>query len=100
MVKKVIWSLRAQQDKKEILNYWLISNRSNRYSKRLNQLFTEATNLLLKHPELGRQTSVPLIRIKIIKEYLMIYEVSNGIIQILSIWDGRQNPAKLKKILD
>jgi len=42
MAKQVIWSLRAQNDKKEILDYWRQRNKSNAYSKKLNELLKES----------------------------------------------------------
>ena len=99
MVKQIIWSLRAQKDKKEIFKYWSQRNKSNRYSKKLNQLFKEAILLLRKHPYIGRPTDYTPLRIKIVKEYLMIYEVTETSINILSNWNGRQDPSKLEDIL-
>jgi toxin YoeB len=99
MAKQIIWSLRAQKDKREIFKYWSQRNKSNRYSKKLNQLFKEAILLLREHPYIGRSTDDNLIRIKIVKEYLLIYEVKETSIIILSIWDGRQDPTKLDDIL-
>ena len=99
MAKQIIWSLRAQKDKREILKYWSQRNKSNRYSKKLNELFKESIKLILEHPQVGKLTDTPSVRIKIIKEYLLIYEVSETSIIILSIWDGRQDPSKLENIL-
>jgi addiction module RelE/StbE family toxin len=99
MAKQIIWSLRAQKDKKEIFKYWSQHNKSNRYSKKLNQLFKEATQLLSEHPYIGRSTDEAQVRIKIVKEYLLIYEITATSIHILSIWNGRQDPSKLENIL-
>ena len=99
MAKQIIWSLRAQKDKKEIYKYWSERNKSNRYSQKLNQLFKEAIQLLREHPYIGRSTDDDSIRIKIVKDYLLIYEVTETSINILSIWDGRQDPSKLEDIL-
>jgi addiction module RelE/StbE family toxin len=99
MAKQIIWSLRAQKDKKEILTYWLQRNKSNQYSKKLNQLFKDSIQLLREHPYVGKSTDDNSVRIKIVKEYLLIYEVTETSIIILSIWDGRQNPSKLGDIL-
>jgi addiction module RelE/StbE family toxin len=98
MAKQIIWSLRAQNDKKEIFKYWAQRNKSTRYSKKLNQLFKEAILLLREHPYIGRPTDDAPIRIKIVKEYLLIYEVTETSINILSIWDGCQHPSKLDNI--
>jgi toxin YoeB len=99
MAKQIIWSLRAQKDKKEIFKYWSERNKSNRYSQKLNQLFKEAIQLLRDHPYIGRSTDDESVRIKIVKDYLLIYEVTETSINILSIWDGRQDPSKLEDIL-
>jgi toxin YoeB len=50
-------------------------------------------------PHVGRQTDQANIRVKIVKDYLMIYEVSHTQITILTIWDSRQNPEALSKSL-
>ena len=99
MAKQIIWSLRAQKDKKEILKYWLQRNKSNHYSKKLNQLFKDSIRLLREHPYVGKSTDDDSVRIKIVKEYLLIYEVTETSIIILSIWDGRQDTSKLEDIL-
>lgn len=98
MAKKVIWSLRAQKDKKEILQYWLIRNKSDRYSRKLNELFKAAVQLICVHPYIGRPTNEDTVRIKIVRDYLMIYEVTETTINILSIWDWRQDPSRLEDI--
>jgi addiction module RelE/StbE family toxin len=90
MAKQIIWTLRAQKDKKGILKYWLQHNKSNRYSKKLNQLFKDSIRLLREHPYVGKPTDDDSVRIKIVKEYLLIYEVTETSIIILSIWDGRR----------
>ena len=99
MAKQIVWSLRAQKDKKEIFIYWSRRKKSNRYSKKLNQLFKDAIRLLQELPYIGKSTDENFVRIKIVKEYLLIYEITESSINILSIWDGRQNPTKLEDIL-
>ncbi|HLS29497.1 MAG TPA: type II toxin-antitoxin system RelE/ParE family toxin [Flavobacteriaceae bacterium] len=74
MVKQIIWPRRAQTDRKEILKYWNKRNKSNIYSKKLNNLFKEAARLISKYPEIGKQTDDKNTRIKIARDYL-IYEV-------------------------
>ena len=39
MAKQVIWSILAHNDRLEILDYWIKRNKSNSYSKKLNQIF-------------------------------------------------------------
>lgn len=92
MAKEVIWSPTAQDDRKKILLYWRTRNKSNAYSKKLNRLFKEAITLIAEYPSIGRPTDQLNIRIKIVREYLVVYEETDNQIYILAIWDGRQNP--------
>ena len=99
MVKQVVWSLRAQNDRKKILNYWRLRNKSNTYSKKLNQLFKNSIQIIKDFPLIGKSTDDPNTRIKIVKDYLLFYEETETQILILTIWDSRQDPDKLKKVL-
>ena len=100
MAKQIIWSRRAQTDRKEIFKYWNKRNKSNIYSKKLNGLFKEAVRLISQYPEIGKPTDNKNARIKIVRNYLIIYEVDDkDRLLILTVWDSRQNPQRLKKIL-
>ena len=74
MAKKIIWSLNAQKDRKNILQYWNKRNQSNRYSIKLNKLFRDAVKIVSNYPGIGKMTDKENTRIKIVKEYLIIYE--------------------------
>jgi plasmid stabilization system protein ParE len=99
MVKQIIWSQRAQDDRKQILEYWKNRNKSNTYSKKLDKRFREALNIIRDYPQIGKQTDDQKARIKIVKDYLLIYEETESTIILLTIWDSRQDPEKLAKIL-
>ncbi len=96
MARQIVWSLKAQKDRKEILMYWNQRNKSLEYSRKLNRLFKKAVNLISEYPEIGKLTNDKNARIKIVHNYLMIYEYNENQVLILNIWDGRQNPKKLK----
>ncbi|WKZ59615.1 MAG: type II toxin-antitoxin system RelE/ParE family toxin [Cyclobacteriaceae bacterium] len=99
MAKQVIWSTRAQNDRKQILEYWRSRNKSNTYSKKLDQRFREAINIIRDYSQIGKQTDDQKVRIKIVKDYLLVYEETSDSIIVLTIWDSRQDPKKLEKIL-
>jgi toxin YoeB len=99
MAKKVIWSVRAQTDRKQILEYWRQGNKSNSYSKKLDDRFREAINIIKDFPQIGKLTDDQKARIKVVKDYLLIYEETVDSTIILTIWDSRQDPEKLGKIL-
>lgn len=98
MAKQIIWSLRAQNDRKDILKFWREKNKSNTYSKKLDQRFREAISIIKDYPQIGKQTDDSNARV-IITDYLLIYEEIENSIIILTIWDSRQDPQNLKKIL-
>lgn len=99
MAKKIVWSAKAQNDRMEILLYWKERNKSIVFSEKLNQLFNDATNAISKFPKIGKLTGHKDTRVKIVRDYLMVYKEYDSFISIITIWDGRQNPLKLIKIL-
>lgn len=99
MAKQVVWSLRAQNDRKNILSYWRQRNKSNTYSKKLYLLFKEAVNTIRDFPKIGKLTDDRNARIKVVRDYLVIYEETETTIYILTVRDGRQDPAELVKVL-
>ena len=100
MARQIIWSRRAQNDRIEIFKYWNKRNKSNLYSKKLNGLIKEAVKLISEYPEIGKPTDNKTARIKIVRDYLIIYEIDEkGQLLILTIWGSGQNPERLKRIL-
>ncbi len=99
MAKQVIWSRLAHNDRFNILDYWMKRNKSVSYSKKLNQIFENTAELISKHPKIGKQTEIQNIRIKIIKDYLLTYRETEQFIEILTIWDSRQDPQIFDRII-
>ena len=100
MAKRIIWSVRAKQEKKNILKYWLNRNKSNVYPKKLDRLFKIAIKSLAESHMPRKKTNDKTALVKIVKDYLIIFEEDESNIYILSIWDSRQDHDKLKKVLD
>ncbi len=96
MLREVKWSTRAVYEWVDILEYWINRNKSNSYSLKLDRLFKEKFDLIAKSPETGKLTDFPLVRIKIVRDYLISYRISSEYIEILAIWDSRRNPKKFK----
>lgn len=100
MAKRIIWSKRAQNDRIAIFTYWNKRNKLKVYSKKLNGLFKEAVKLISEYPQIGKPTDNIHARVKIVSDYLIFYEMDKkGQLLILTIWDSRQNPKRLKTIL-
>ncbi|OAQ39051.1 hypothetical protein A5893_10255 [Pedobacter psychrophilus] len=99
MARKIIWSNQAQQDRKEILKFWFIKTRSKAYSKILNQQFNYSIKLLQTHPYIGKSTNIEEIKIKIVRDYFLIYKFNEKELIIISLWDSRQDPIQLKELI-
>jgi len=100
MVKrKVIWSFNAQNDRKEILQYWKQRNKSSAYSKKLRKLFGKAITQIAAHPGIGSPTQIENVRVKVVRDYLIVYKEFDEQLYLLAIWDSRRNPELLKKRL-
>jgi len=92
MGKRITWTHQAHNDRKEILLYWKHRNQSSAYSKKLNKLFKTAIHLISAHPNIGRKTNIESVRVKLVREYLLFYEIAEEEIFVLSIWDNRRDP--------
>jgi toxin YoeB len=96
MVKKIIWTKEALDNKLKILNYWNQRNKSKVYSKKLNKLFKDSTKVIQRFPSLGRPSSLKDYKNIQAKEYLIFYRETEESIYILQVWDGRQDPQTKK----
>ena len=95
MAKKIIWTQKAQAERKEILEYWKNRNKSTVFSIKLNKLFIENLRKIALRPNTGRNTDIKNVKVKIIRDYLLFYEVIEDEIIVLCIWYGRRDPDKL-----
>jgi plasmid stabilization system protein ParE len=96
MAKKIEWTETSIRDRFRIYNFWIEHNKSDSYSKILETLFNEAAKLISEFPEIGTQTDSPDLRVKVVKSYKLFYINKIDKIQIIRIWDSRQNPSDLK----
>jgi len=97
MAKRITWSEQAHLDRQEILQYWTKRNQSKTYSIKLNKLFKEAVRILAKYPGIGKPTDLIGVRGKIVRDYIIFYQVEKDVLQILTIWDTRQDPVERKE---
>ena len=98
MVKQIVWTLKAKNELKEILHYWIWRNKSNTFSIKLNHLIEKQLHLAAKFPEIGRKTDIENVRVKFIHKYLLYYQVTNEILYVLTIRHGSKNPQTLKVV--
>ncbi|MBI3501859.1 MAG: type II toxin-antitoxin system RelE/ParE family toxin [Bacteroidetes bacterium] len=96
MAKRIIWSVKAKHERRSILEYWFIHNGNKNYSRKLSKQFRETVRYIAKYNYLGRATDEDNVRVTVCGNYLLFYELKPDVLEILSVWDGRQNPKKLR----
>ena len=99
MAERIVWSPLAQDQKRAIFEYWIARNKSKTYSRKLYELFNETGELLLKYPELGYPTNLGSVRLKLVRDYWLAYRLKDDEIQILCIWDVRQDNSVFKALI-
>lgn len=93
--RKIIWSARAKLDLFTILDYYYKRNGNKTYSKKLNAAIRKSVRFLPKYFEIGLQTDIPDVRNLIVGDYRIFYAIKLEAIEIITIWDCRQNPDDL-----
>jgi len=96
MAEKIIWTLRAQNDRKRIFEYWNERNKSSAYSNKLNSLIKQTLKLLSRNPHLGKSTDIDQVCLKIIKNYFIVYKITQTHLIVLTLWDCNQDITNLK----
>jgi len=94
--RKIVWTQKANQERKDILAYWIERNQSKSYSIKLNKLIKETVRLAAQYPTTGRKTSMKNVRVKIIRDYILFYETNNTTLIVLTLWDCRRDEKTLK----
>lgn len=98
--RRINWTLKARHERRDILFYWTNRNKSSLYSKRLRKLINQEIKYIAAHPNCGLATNFENTYYVIVRDYLIFYNENPLEVTILSIWDGRQDPGKLKQRLE
>jgi len=78
-----------------MLDFYYKRNDTKTYSKKLNSRIRKSVRLLEKYSDIGICTDVQNIRNLIEGDCSIFYETRNNSIEIIAIWDNRQNPDDL-----
>jgi hypothetical protein len=90
--RKIIWTIIVRTTRNSIFSYWNNRNKSNLYSKKLFVLFNETLERIAQFPQTSLATNSSNIRYVLIRDYYLIFEISELTINVLDIWDTRKNP--------
>jgi len=90
--RKIIWSARAEKELLHILDFYIERNGNTNYSTKILDRVEKLISLLIAYPELGHLTENKETRVIVKNDFLIFYEVSEFYVEVVSFWDGRQNP--------
>lgn len=94
MVKrKIIWSPRAKLNLKIILDFYFKRNGNKTFSKKLHSSFRKSIKLMEEYADIGVQTDTLKTRRLAKGNFSIFYEIKPDTIEIVSLWDNRQDPA-------
>lgn len=96
VARRIVWSTSAKLLLKIIFEYFNFRNKSKIYSLKLNAFIQTELKKLLQQPNIGKKTDLINVRGLLIENYYIFYEINETHIIILSVWDTRQNPKRLK----
>ncbi|PVX44849.1 toxin YoeB [Flavobacterium sp. 103] len=96
VARRIVWTSSAKLQLKTIFEYFNFRNKSKVYSLKLNTLIQTGLKILLQHPNIGKKTDFINVRGLLIENYYVFYEINKTHIIILSVWDTRQDPKRLK----
>lgn len=94
--RKIVYTSHAKSLLTQILEFYNERNKSNTYSKKLLRQLKNIILLLITNPELGILIEdFRNIRVLIKGNFKIFYQIKETTIEIISVWDCRQNPDKL-----
>ena len=96
VARRIIWTTSAKIQLQEIFEYFNFRNKSKLYSIKLNTIIQTEIKKLLQLQEIGKKTNAVNVRGLLVENYFIFYEINEIHIIILSVWDTRQNPERLK----
>lgn len=92
---KIRWSANAREEKLSIMEFWYKKNGNTKYSRNLDNDFRKVSSLLKHQNKLGKKLSGSTIRYIIKDNFSIYYEIKEEYIEILHVWDYRQDPNRL-----
>lgn len=93
---KISWSVEAEIDLTEILEFYIQRNKTVSYSKKLYSKIKKDISVICKNPKIGIRTELDTVRALITGDYHIIYEIIENNILISMLWDCRRNPEDKK----
>jgi len=74
--RKVVWTETAAKQRREILEYWALRNKSTAYPEKLIRQTAARIKIILKHPESYKATIYPETRISAMGHFSILYKLT------------------------
>ncbi len=97
--RTVVWTETAAEQRREILKYWLIRNKSTTYPKKLIKLIADRVKVIQSNPESFKLTNFPETRVFAMEHFSILYKFTEAQLIITAFWDNRQDPEKLAELI-
>ena len=92
---KVVWSKEAQDKFQQIALYYNHRTGNAKYSTRLYRMMKDSLRLAARYPYMYPATSVSETRVFVCEYFKVFYSVSKEYLLVETVFDTRQDPAKL-----
>jgi len=96
---KIHWSLSALKQRNSIFSYWNNRNKSNLYSIKINKQIQQRLEVVKRNPSEGKRVGFGDVRFSVLGKFSIYYVFRNGVVNVVSFWDNRQDPVKLLETL-
>ena len=92
MAEKIVLSLKAEKNRYDILKYYFDETGSNKIPLQIFNQLDNAFETISIFPNSGKIINKKGYHVFVTKHYNIIYRINIDSIEILHIWDSRQNP--------
>ena len=94
--RELIWSPQSRIELLEILEFYKKRNGNANYSRKLFARIEAFLELCRVHSFIGKPTDFENVRVLIVDDFLIFYEVEYTKLIVLTIWNSRRNPKDLQ----
>lgn len=98
--RAIVWTETAARQRRSILKYWTLRNKSTAFAEKLIKLIRRQINIIEKHPASFKETEFEGVRESALGHFSIYYKVTATQIIITAFWDNRQDPKKLLKLIE
>ena len=91
--RKLIWSPQSKIELLKILEYYKKRNGNVNYSRKLYTQIKELLELCRTYSFIGKQTDFENVRMLIVDDFSIFYEIDDTKLIVLTIWNSKRNPS-------